>query len=186
MTIWFTSDLHFGHANIIKYCRRPFGGVDEMDYALIQNWNERVTEDDYVYVLGDFSFHRRERTTQILRSLRGKKILLPGNHDGAWLSKTGGWEGLLSQGDLVTLPVVHTLVCGWIASFGYCPCSVRARVSHYPPNHASLPSEYFLHGHSHGTKAITAPGVYDVGVDANNYAPVRWEDISTALARELR
>lgn len=53
MSIFFTADLHFWHENIIQYCQRPFASADEMNSALISNWNARVTPDDTVYILGD-------------------------------------------------------------------------------------------------------------------------------------
>ena len=53
--IFFTSDLHLGHANIIRLCDRPFSNVEEMDETIINNWNEHVHKDDTVYVLGDFT-----------------------------------------------------------------------------------------------------------------------------------
>ena len=56
--IYFTSDWHLGHANIIKYCERPFKSVSDMDRILIQNYNEIVDQDDTVYFLGDFCFHK--------------------------------------------------------------------------------------------------------------------------------
>ena len=56
MKYWFTADTHLGHQNIIKYCNRPFKTLDEMDTAIIRNWNERVDPDDTVLVLGDFCF----------------------------------------------------------------------------------------------------------------------------------
>jgi len=51
--IYFTADQHFGHANIIKLCSRPFSDVHEMDEALIENWNRRVTNGDTIYIIGD-------------------------------------------------------------------------------------------------------------------------------------
>lgn len=178
MTIWFTSDLHLGHANIIKYCRRPFASVDEMDYALVQNWRERVRDGDTIYVLGDVSFHRRERTKELLRGLPGNKILLPGNHDGAWLLTTGLWQAVLPRLSTLSLPNLNPRPGS---------DSLIVRVDHYPPDHIKVATRtayrtaYYLHGHSHGTKACTIPGVYDVGVDANDYAPVAWETIFKKL-----
>jgi calcineurin-like phosphoesterase family protein len=82
MKVFFTSDLHFGHANIIKYCNRPFKTTQEMDDLLISKWNTVVTPDDYVYVVGDFAFNRgKNNYIQLLTRLNGTKILIVGNHD---------------------------------------------------------------------------------------------------------
>jgi calcineurin-like phosphoesterase family protein len=77
---FFTSDLHIGHTNVIKYCNRPYKDVTHMNESLISNWNEVVTETDEVFVLGDFSLDERyvERT---LARLSGTKYLIMGNHD---------------------------------------------------------------------------------------------------------
>ena len=56
MNIWFTSDLHLGHGNIIKYCNRPFKDIEHMNRALIDNWNSRVKLNDVVFHVGDFCF----------------------------------------------------------------------------------------------------------------------------------
>lgn len=77
---WLTSDLHFGHANVIKYCNRPFLDVNEMNEILIKNWNEVVSLEDTIYVLGDFAMAARY-VEQVLPRLNGKKILILGNHD---------------------------------------------------------------------------------------------------------
>ena len=76
-----TADQHFGHANIIKYCNRPFSSVSEMDEALIDNWNKAVAKDDIVYVLGDFALAKIERIIEIGNRLHGNKKLILGNHD---------------------------------------------------------------------------------------------------------
>jgi len=78
---YFTSDTHFGHGNIIKYCTRPFKDAGEMDRAIIANWNETVQPDDIVYHLGDVAFTSPDRAKHILSCLNGHKILILGNHD---------------------------------------------------------------------------------------------------------
>ena len=81
MAFWFTADTHFGHANIIKYCNRPFKDVDEMNEVLINNWNERVVKNDTVFHLGDFCFNKLHRGREISTRLNGNIILIKGNHD---------------------------------------------------------------------------------------------------------
>ena len=79
---YFTSDLHFGHRNIIDYAKRPFSSTHEMDEHYIRMWNNKVRSNkDIVYVLGDFSMLGREKTREILKRLNGRKILIIGNHD---------------------------------------------------------------------------------------------------------
>lgn len=90
MTKYFTSDTHFGHANIIKYCDRPFADIGVMDATIIQNWNSIVKPEDTVYHLGDVSFTTPDRATHILGVLNGYKILILGNHDRSG-EKMKGW-----------------------------------------------------------------------------------------------
>ena len=75
------ADTHFNHANVIKYENRPFKNAEEMDEALIQNWNNVVSKGDKIYVLGDFVFGNKEYIEELLRRLNGYKILIMGNHD---------------------------------------------------------------------------------------------------------
>lgn len=85
MKEFITSDLHFGHKNIIKYENRPYKDITEMDCDLIKQWNKQVNEEDVVYILGDFSFYDGVGTNNILKMLNGKKILITGNHDAKFL-----------------------------------------------------------------------------------------------------
>jgi calcineurin-like phosphoesterase family protein len=79
---FFTSDSHFGHANIIKHCNRPFDDVKSMDEALIKNWNAVVGPDDEVWHLGDVCLDYK-LAFKYVSQLNGKKILILGNHDGS-------------------------------------------------------------------------------------------------------
>lgn len=85
MTVWFTSDLHFHHKNIIQFCpkyRSQFNNVEEMNKGLIKQWNETVKKDDIVYNLGDFSFSRNiNEIIAMLKALNGEHHLILGNHD---------------------------------------------------------------------------------------------------------
>ena len=84
MAVYFSSDNHYFHANIIKYCSRPFRDVGEMNAAMVDNWNSVVSDEDVVFHLGDVSAGLRDRVDDfkaLIGSLRGKKVLIRGNHD---------------------------------------------------------------------------------------------------------
>ena len=81
MKKYIISDTHFNHANIIKYCNRPFGNVEEMNDTIISNWNNIVKKDDIVYHLGDFFLGSKFDLKKIVQKLNGKIYLIRGNHD---------------------------------------------------------------------------------------------------------
>lgn len=87
MKIFGISDTHFGHANIIRYCNRPFASVEEMDEIMIKLWNETVSNKDVVLHLGDLGLGNKEYISSIVKRLNGKKILIMGNHDN-WSEQT--------------------------------------------------------------------------------------------------
>lgn len=78
---YYISDMHFGHQNAIKYDNRPFNSIEEMEDEMINRWNSVVTDVDTVYVLGDFSWYKEDKTLEILDRLKGKIVLIKGNHD---------------------------------------------------------------------------------------------------------
>jgi len=166
--MFFTSDTHFGHANIIKYCDRPFSSVEEMDEVLIQNWNSVVKPDDTVYHLGDVAFYKaNEKFNSVINRLNGYKLLVMGNHDS--LVQTS--HSPFYQIDFRVLEITRD--------------RVLVTCSHFP--HLSWAGShrgaFNLHGHMHSKTPISDKTArrYDVGVDANNYTPVAWEDIKAAL-----
>ena len=77
----YISDLHFGHANVIRFDDRPFSDVAAMEDALIQNWNSVTDQNDTVYILGDFCWGKEDEWKRILPQLKGNKVLIRGNHD---------------------------------------------------------------------------------------------------------
>ncbi len=90
MTDFITSDLHFGHPNIMKFCpnTRKFQDVHHMNGELIRMWNAEVQPTDTVYILGDISFADVRQTVETLKALNGRKILIEGNHDKKMMRET--------------------------------------------------------------------------------------------------
>jgi calcineurin-like phosphoesterase family protein len=85
MKTWITSDLHFGHKNIMTFCpvtrARYKGDVDYMNEMMVQEWNEMVAPEDLTYILGDVAFCGAQKATEFMQRLNGRKILIEGNHD---------------------------------------------------------------------------------------------------------
>ena len=165
-TFW-SSDIHFGHKNIITYCDRPFSDVDEMNECLIQNWNSTVGLTDEVWFLGDFSMGRKSDSVRYFRALNGKKHLVQGNHDGKETLNLP-WESV-SQLKEVTVSNHKFVMCHF-------PLEVWNR-SHHGVLH--------LHGHSHGSLQRVIPRRMDVGVDCHpEYRPFSLEEVVERLAGE--
>lgn len=156
--IYFTSDHHFYHANIIKHCNRPYGSVSDMNKDMIERWNDLVKTTDTVYYLGDFSMSSKWRSEELLSELNGTKILVAGNHD---KSKTRNLDGWSSVHDYIELKLDKLIVL-----FHYPIASWNGK------HHRSI----HLHGHSHGTCPVIKHRI-DVGVDCNNFTPVSLNDI---------
>lgn len=168
--LWFTSDTHFFHANIIKHCSRPFEDRKTMNAVLVQKWNSRVRPEDDVWFLGDFSFGSRSASKAIFDRLNGNKHLVWGNHDPRQVrTRSFGWKSVQSEaflrvGGAVTLHLYHYPIEDWRGKF-----EVDA---------------LHLHGHSHGT-ARKVPLRLDVGVDCHDFEPISMDRV-LHLARESR
>lgn len=78
---YYISDTHFGHKSVIKFDNRPFSTVEEMEDVLIANWNNKITNRDMIYILGDFCFNKEPEWIRLLNKLKGVKVLIKGNHD---------------------------------------------------------------------------------------------------------
>ena len=174
--VFFTSDTHFYHNNIIKYCNRPFKSVKDMNEVLIQNWNRTVGPNDYVFHLGDFCFAGSDKWKEIVSRLNGHIILIKGNHD--HISKP--MENLFEH---VSYQMSITID------------KEKIYLNHYPFLTYAGPYKkapvYQLFGHIHSNKNMTGKDKgrlkflfdtqYDVGVDNNNYTPVSWETVKMRI-----
>jgi calcineurin-like phosphoesterase family protein len=174
--IYFTSDTHFQHGNklgempsgIIKFCNRPYASAEEMDEALIANWNEVVTSADTVYHLGDFGFGSWQGLKTIRKRLNGHIVLVPGNHDERFRRNLRDCFEVVDR--------IHQIKDG----------GKTIVLSHYPllSWNAAYHGSLHLHGHTHGN--ITPLGNRtDVGVDVWNYRPICLEEIQSRLVPGL-
>lgn len=187
--IWLTSDLHFGHGNVIAYCNRPFADVDAMDAEMIRRWNQRVLSDgDVVVVVGDFSLSWK-KTQEVFPQLRGRKVLISGNHDETHLAKHKNshakWvEKYLALGwEAVYMDFQTTFWHQWPPTRGFLPIPVR--FNHLPytderfPQYAPIGSwERILfcgHVHEkwlHRDAYAKHRRMVNVGVDQWDFRPV--------------
>lgn len=177
--IWFSSDLHFGHKNIIQFCNRPFTTVKEMDEGLIENHNKLVKPGDTVYWIGDIFFYPDvQEKENIVSKLNGNIILVTGNHD-RQLRRVMKFAEVHHR-------ILELDTRSWAPYF--------PTLCHYPMM-SWLKSDhgtFHLHGHTHGNLPFD-PKVrrLDVGVDCWDYKPVHWDTIVAKLSaiptpRELK
>ena len=161
--IFFTSDLHFGHKNIIRFDNRPFSTVEEMDEALIRNWNAKVSEEDTVYVLGDISWYNDAKTSEIFNFLHGHKILIKGNHDRVHGKVRFCFEEIADYKEIEVNGQKITLCHYPIIFFNR---------HHY--------GAYMFYGHVHNYELEQLDvkcNAYNVGTMVNNYEPVTFEEV---------
>lgn len=178
MNIFFTSDTHFGHNNIISYCDRPDETTSQMDQRLIDNWNRVVQKGDIVYHLGDFSFHRKkEEVEKLLILLNGQIHLVLGNHDHDCIRKAKGWASVTAMKDIK----VKYIDKQGITRFQ------EITLCHYAMKvwkHSGY-GAWQLYGHSHGTLPDDSSAFQmDVGVDANNFTPISFYQVKAFMEKK--
>lgn len=177
--IFFTSDLHFNHDREFIYGPRGFKTVQEMNGALIRNWNETVGKDDDIYVLGDFFLGTDyEYIKEVLNKLNGRIHLVSGNHDTpSKITEYTNWNNIVEIADALRIKYKKR-------EFFLC---------HYPVLTASLEQDsnravINLFGHTHSKDKFyeDRPYMYNVAVDANDNKPVEIEEILTAFNDKVK
>lgn len=165
---FYIADPHFGHENILKLCGRPFENIDAMNEALIAAWNERVTGNDTVFILGDLFFRCADPET-ILRQLKGRKRLIIGNHDSSWMDKVDLQKYFVSVDNLLE-------ITDGVRGITLC---------HYPLlTWKHKLRTFMIHGHIHNDTTsdffpllAVRERVLNAGVDINSFRPVTFDEL---------
>lgn len=178
MTDFVTSDLHFGHANIMKFCpvtRARFNDdVTTMNETMVREWNITVQPEDHTYILGDVAFLPWEKAVQYLSRLNGTKTLISGNHDKKLLKSREFCNQFVSIHDYLDIKVGDTKV----VMFHY-------PISEWDQMHRGA---VHLHGHLHGGKSgLERYRARDVGMDSTGMIVSRLDSIvAQALRGEIK
>jgi calcineurin-like phosphoesterase family protein len=195
---WVVADHHFGHRNIIRYCERPFGDVDEMRETLITRHNDVVGADDLVFLLGDLSMSGAQAWP--VSRLNGRLIAVAGNHDEFWVGARGGPDHLRNRAGRYRELGCDTVVPEGVVTGVRLPSGREVLLAHLPyePDQRDAEREHRLApyrpaddglplicGHVHTTwrerfSAVGSPMV-NVGVDVRDYRPTAATDIDRIL-----
>lgn len=176
--IFFTSDLHIGHANIIKYCNRPYADVQEMSEQILKSWNGTVPEDADVFILGDVFFRISKYNQKLfMDKLNGRKHLILGNHDRLSNLELSCYKHISSLDQIVIKQRVEdkheytTLVLSHYPLYSWAGIT-RGTFNLFGHEHNSIPnSEYLL-------------SQMDVGWDVK-LKPFSWTDICEAFTQRM-
>jgi len=167
-----TSDLHLGHGNILKYDNRPFDNIREHNEAILDRWNDTVSDADEVYYLGDVAFSP-QIALQYLSQFKGKIYYIRGNHERP-LKRDNVRARFEWVKDYYELDYGGQLFC----------------MSHYPilEWNKGHRGSIHLHGHTHGNLHKKFPWyyeykVFDMGTNLWDYKPVDLDHICELAAK---
>ena len=171
--IFFTSDTHFCHTAILKYCKRDFPSIDKHDEELIYRWNYVVRKKDIVFHLGDFCLAPKKKWIEIRRQLNGRIYLIKGNHD---RSSNSFYQEYFED-----------VKEYWRRKIQYPGGIIKVVLCHYPIE--SWDGRYrgtiHLHGHVHArndpNEYRSIPLRMNVSVDFHSYAPISINDIVSRI-----
>lgn len=177
---WVTSDTHFGHQNIIRFCDRPYRSVGEMDYDLLHRWNSVVSPEDTVLHLGDLALGPIEESLQVASMLNGRRLLVPGNHDRVSsvqsTARRERFRPMYEDAGFEVLPeTVSLLIDNTEVLASHYPYhrdhTEKARHERLRPVDTGLP---LVHGHTHSTHVFfdSSKREFHVGVEAHEHLPV--------------
>lgn len=182
--VWFTSDTHFFHDNIIRFCDRPGGDVYGMNEMIIENWNNVVKEDDTVFHLGDFAWGGSTNWTSVLERLNGHIHLIVGNHDVKNLR-----QGYQKYFESISFQKQITVENRKIYLNHY-PLLTWGGIYRRPEDQV-----WQLFGHVHSKNHCAgqdSPRLnhlltlqYDVGVDNNDYRPINFHQVSDIINKQI-
>jgi len=200
-TTWVTSDIHFGHANCIDFCNRPFANVDEFKEKFIADWNSLVRPKDLCIFVGDiFFYHSKNQMKETLARMNGKKVLVRGNHDDEHRT-------MMSVGFGISVDEMIMTIAGEQVHFSHYPfrmnpwlfkwvkfkaiisktlrwCGIPTKPIFFEKYHTKRPidrGQFLVHGHTHSNHKINGRAIH-IGVDAWKFKPVNIQQISNMIA----
>lgn len=191
--IYFTSDLHFDHRNVIAYDGRPWSNIDEMNEALLKNINKTCKEDDHLYILGDIFLHNKQkRWIEILDQIKCKNLyLIRGNHDAPkqevkdkfiWVKDYFRLKTMTNEDEIINLP---DNLKEMIRLNKY---KVRFVLCHFPifSWHDMEHGTFHLHGHIHngGYRDFYHQQKLNVGCMLHEYKPITIKDIFDKIGKK--
>ena len=180
--MWVTSDTHFGHEFIRTCCFRPFDSVEEMDKAMIDNWNNVVQSGDIVLHLGDFSWYDRRPTNYILNKLVGDKYLIMGNHDKVFKQNKLSFTEVMLQLQLVVRETGQHIFLNHYPFLCYAGTySKQKDINLFGHVHSGPPSD----GLDLPRLVNLFPSQYDVGVDNNNFTPINLYELIKKINEDI-
>lgn len=160
MGVFFIADTHFGDENIIRYENRPFSGIEDMDNTIIKNWNNTVSVNDKIFLVGDFSAYDFEKSSDICHQLNGEKFLVMGNHD----TKSEQYYYNCGFSGVSRYPVIYESF--WIIS--HAPLYINRNMPY---------ANIFGHVHANPIYTDFSEQSFCVSVERINYTPVEFSEI---------
>ncbi len=181
--IWFTSDYHLNHKNIIAYCDRPFSSIDEMNEEIISRHNALVKPDDIVIDVGDFSMNEKIVESSIKR-LNGHRTLVPGNHDRCYRKHGGSarWQKQYIAWGFDRVVQQHSMmIAGQDVLIDHMPYVADERhAERYAAFRPKDEGRWLLHGHVHGLWGQRGR-MLNVGVDVRDFRPMHIDEIAVLI-----
>lgn len=171
MSVWFTSDLHFGHRLVAGL--RGFDSVEDHDSAIMENWHRVVRDDDQVWVLGDLACSSPAQALNIVKSLPGTKHLIAGNHDNCHPMHRDShkWQARYLEAFASVQPFARRRIDGQSVLLSHFPYSKDRHEARYMQYRLRDEGAWLLHGHTHGPERREGREIH-VGVDAWDLSPV--------------
>jgi len=181
MSVWFTSDLHFGHRFVAEL--RGFADVDEHDEHLIEGWSRNVGTSDQVWVLGDLAVSSPTRALEIMAGLPGIKHLIAGNHDGCHPMHRDShkWQAKYLTAFASVQSAARRRIDGTEVLLSHFPYSKDRADARYMQWRLRDEGAWLLHGHTHEADQRQEGREIHVGVDAWDFKPVPIHTIAEML-----
>ena len=166
---YYIADTHFGHESVLRFDNRPFCSIEENDRTLIEYWNARVTNNDHIYIIGDFAYRNEKPEEWYLKRLSGKKHLIIGNHDQKLLKNEAAMKYFETVEKMMHVSDGRHQIC----------------LCHYPLAewYGFYKGHYHIYGHIHNSENDIAQFMHsrkralNAGCMVNGYMPVTFEEL---------